>query len=155
MSECCFCGNQQPFSRCCKPYIQGVKAAPSPESLMRSRYSAYVQQDVDYLIATWHPTCQAENFRADIAATCSNTEWRGLNVLATSAGKAADEGFVEFAARYADKDTPNRNVLMRERSRFLRHHDRWYYVDGVHLPTGRNEACPCGSGKKYKKCCGQ
>ena len=155
MSECCFCGNQQPFSRCCEPYINGVEAAPSPESLMRSRYSAYVQQEVDYLISTWHPSCHAENFRTEIAATCHNTEWQGLNILAKREGKEADEGFVEFAARYADKDTPQRNVLMRERSRFLRHHDRWYYVDGVHLSTGRNEPCPCGSGKKYKKCCGQ
>ncbi|WP_411751462.1 SEC-C metal-binding domain-containing protein, partial [Serratia sp. (in: enterobacteria)] len=44
---------------------------------------------------------------------------------------------------------------MHERSRFLRLEQRWYYIDGTKPQPGRNAICPCGSGKKYKKCCGQ
>nr|WP_202438241.1 YchJ family protein [Dickeya fangzhongdai] len=155
VSECCPCGSDQPYEHCCQPYLRGDTQASRPDLLMRSRYSAYVKQDVDYLVATWHPDCHAENWRADIAASCADTHWLGLRILDVAPGKTADEGYVEFAASYSTTEHPARRVLMRERSRFLRYRDRWYYVDGVHLQTGRNDACPCGSGKKYKKCCGQ
>ncbi|MBP2849663.1 YchJ family protein [Dickeya oryzae] len=155
MSEYCPCGSAQPYERCCQPYLLHDSQAPRPELLMRSRYTAYVKQDVDYLVATWHPDCHAENWRTDIAASCADTHWLGLRILDVTPGKTADEGYVEFAASYSTTGHPDSRVLMRERSRFLRCHDRWYYVDGVHLQTGRNDSCPCGSGKKYKKCCGQ
>ncbi|SLM63161.1 MULTISPECIES: YchJ family protein [Dickeya] len=154
MSEYCPCGSGQPYIQCCQPYLRRDANAARPDVLMRSRYTAYVLQDVEYLLATWHPDCHAENWRDEIAASCHDTHWLGLNVLAVSAGKTADESYVEFAASYHSTSSPAQRVLMRERSRFLHHHDRWYYVDGVHLQTGRNDACPCGSGKKYKKCCG-
>lgn len=155
MSQSCPCGSGLQYSACCLPYLQRTASAPTPEALMRSRYSAYVNHDVDYLIATWDPDHQPEQWRHAIEESCHGTHWQGLTLLACSPGNGPDEGYVEFAARYADATTPQRIVLMRERSRFLRRYDRWYYVDGVHLQTGRNDRCPCGSGKKYKLCCGR
>jgi len=84
--------------------------------------------------------------------------------LATEGGEAGDdEGFVEFRAVFSEAG--GEDMAHTERSRFVKEGDRWYYVDGL-LPTpvtyrreeekvGRNDLCPCGSGKKYKKCCGK
>jgi len=69
-------------------------------------------------------------------------------------GKNADEGYVEFAARFQEQGS-EAVQLVHERSRFLRVNERWYYIDGVKPQSGRNDSCPCGSGKKYKKCCGR
>lgn len=155
MPQSCHCGSGKQYTACCLPYLQHTAIAPTPEALMRSRYCAYVVHDVDYLIATWDPAHQPEKWRSSITESCQDTQWQKLNVLATSTGRDADEGYVEFAARYTDASQPGRTSLMRERSRFLRRLDRWYYVDGVHLQTGRNDRCPCGSDKKYKQCCGR
>lgn len=155
MSQSCPCGSGLQYNACCLPYLQRTVPAPTPEALMRSRYCAYVNHDVDYLIATWDPALQPEQWRNAIEQSCRETHWQGLNVLGCASGSHTEEGYVEFAARFADTAAPERIALMRERSRFLRRHDRWYYVDGVHLQTGRNDRCPCGSGKKYKLCCGR
>ncbi|MFJ5329588.1 YchJ family protein [Pectobacterium versatile] len=155
MSESCPCCSGLQYNACCQPYLTHAATAAEPAILMRSRYTAYVKHDVDYLIATWHPDLQPEKWRGSLAESCQNSQWLGLTILATSPGKTPDEGYVEFAARYISESDKQRTEVMRERSRFLRQQDRWYYIDGVHLQTGRNEPCPCGSGKKYKKCCGQ
>ena len=119
---------------------------------MRSRYSAFVKQDADYLVKTWHPSCQAATFRDDIQSGFSRTEWLGLTVFATEAGRTPDEGFVSFVARFHEN---NKNGAIIERSRFLKENGQWYYIDGTRPLIGRNDPCPCGSGKKFKKCCGQ
>ena len=59
MSQLCPCGSAVEYSLCCHPYVSGEKVAPDPEHLMRSRYCAFVMQDADYLIKTWHPSCGA------------------------------------------------------------------------------------------------
>ncbi|RLM26865.1 hypothetical protein BIY29_04425 [Brenneria alni] len=155
MTDLCPCSSGLQYSSCCQPYLANVIRAADPITLMRSRYTAYVKHDIDYLIATWHPDHQPEKWRVAIAESCRDTLWLSLNILAISSGKTLEEGYVEFAARYTSADNKQQAGLMRERSRFLRYHDRWYYMDGIHLQTGRNEHCPCGSGKKHKKCCGQ
>ena len=89
--------------------------------------------------------------------------WLGLEIVDTEAGGMDDEnGVVEFIARFTEKGQPKQH---HERSRFSKHAGRWYYLDGeVPKPqtqrhegpkVGRNDPCPCGSGKKYKKCCGK
>lgn len=120
---------------------------------MRSRYTAYVKQQIDYLIATWHPDCQAEQWRESIAQSVNATEWKGLIVIAEEKGSCIDEGYVEFIAHFSDKETEH--GIIHERSRFLCLEQRWYYIDGNKPQVGRNAVCRCGSGKKYKKCCGQ
>lgn len=119
---------------------------------MRSRYTAFVMKDADYLVRTWHPSCHAASFRQDIEHGFANTEWLGLTIFAADAGRTPDEGFVSFVARFREH---NKNGAIIERSRFLQEHGQWYYIDGTRPLIGRNDPCPCGSGKKFKKCCAQ
>lgn len=152
MSELCPCGSAIEYSLCCQRYLSGGELAPSPAHLMRSRYCAFVKKDADYLVRTWHPTCQASAFRDDIQNGFARTEWLGLTVLATEAGRSPNEGFVSFVARFREN---SKNGAIIERSRFLKENGQWYYIDGARPLIGRNDPCPCGSGKKFKKCCGQ
>jgi SEC-C motif-containing protein len=124
---------------------------------MRSRYSAFASANIDYLLATLHPSQHQADERQALAQSIASSEWLSLTVLATEAGQAGDlEGVVEFAARY--QQTGEQGVL-HERSRFVFEHGRWFYVDGEFEPVpankpGRNDPCWCGSGKKFKKCHG-
>ncbi|WP_413722777.1 YchJ family protein [Sodalis sp. RH23] len=150
----CPCDSGLPPDQCCAAFISGARPPRTPGQLMRSRYTAFTQRNVDYLIATWHPDCEAARWRAELTAQCAVTQWRGLVVKAESAGRDAQEGYVEFIARFFDEQR-QRPGFIHERSRFVRMDDRWYYVDGLHKQPARNEPCPCGSGNKYKKCCGR
>lgn len=165
--EPCPCGSGRPFAACCGPFLHGAVPAPTAEALMRSRYTAYVRADCDYLRRTLFPR-KREGFNA--AATrewCAGVVWTGLAVLRTEAGGPNDEaGVVEFKTAFTRGGTPH---ILHEVSRFRKKNGEWFYVDGepggaaqetaVTRPAskpavGRNDPCPCGSGKKYKRCCG-
>ncbi|WP_369114965.1 YchJ family metal-binding protein [Edwardsiella tarda] len=150
----CPCGSTLTFAACCAPRLDGSLPASTPEQLMRSRYSAFVTHNADYLIASWHPDCGMAAERAAICASFADTEWLGLRIIACSPGQNEHEGYVEFIARFHTPST-NRNGAIHERSRFLNLHHTWYYVDGTRPEVGRNAPCPCASGNKYKKCCGR
>ncbi|ABS48745.1 MULTISPECIES: YchJ family protein [Yersinia pseudotuberculosis complex] len=154
MSELCPCGSILNYHECCGPYILGTQVAAKPAILMRSRYCAYVEKNVDYLIATWHPDCHAQEWRESIIQGFTKTVWHGLTVIADTPGRHPDEAFVEFIARFTDADNAQ-ITAMHERSRFLRIKEHWYYIDGIRPSLGRNDTCLCGSGKKHKKCCGR
>ena len=142
----CLCGNETEFSKCCEPLISKKQKAKTPEALMRSRYSAYVLANGPYLVYS----CAKENRYADdialIEEFSNSVEWLKLDVL------EAVENQVEFKAYY--KDTEGIKIL-HERSNFIQEDGEWKYSDGELFNTKveRNESCPCGSGKKYKKCC--
>jgi SEC-C motif-containing protein len=146
----CPCGSGRRLDDCCGRYHRGA-AAPSAEVLMRSRYSAYVLKNSHYLRQTWHPaTCPPE-----LEISNDDIHWQQLLIVDTQAGGEGDsEGAVEFVAAY-------QGGQLHERSRFSRSQGRWCYLDGEQLPplkfkpTGRNTPCPCGSGRKYKHCCGR
>lgn len=114
-------GRVLPFDRCCGRYLSGAEAAPDAESLMRSRYSAFVLQDADYLRATWHPGTRPPHIDFDAA-----TKWLGLQVRDHRA-TGGDRAEVEFVARWR---VGGRAARLHERSRFVREDGRWYYVDG-------------------------
>ena len=152
MHQLCPCGNAVEYSLCCQRYLSGSQLAPTPSQLMRSRYTAFVEHDADYLVATWHPSCRTPDLRQALEANFGNTEWLGLTVFAADAGRDESEGFVSFVARFREGQTPGAII---ERSRFIKENEQWYYIDGTRPVIGRNDACPCGSGKKFKKCCGQ
>ncbi|WP_426448966.1 YchJ family protein [Siccibacter colletis] len=152
MSQPCPCGSALEYSLCCGPYLTFDRIPATPALLMRSRYCAFVMKNADYLVATWHPSCHAETFTSDIAAGFATTHWLGLTIYEEADGSTPDEGFVSFVARFQEND---RSGAIIERSRFLRDGVRWYYIDGTRPQSGRNDPCPCGSGKKFKKCCGQ
>jgi len=130
---------------------------------MRSRYVAYVCRDADYLLSTWAPTTRPRSLNL----TSDRSEWLGLQILDVVAGGPQDvEGQVEFVARYRSQ---GQTASLHERSRFARVDGAWLYIDGDLRPSrpeptqpvvraaapGRNDPCPCGSGQKYKRCCGR
>jgi SEC-C motif domain protein len=156
------------FAECCEPLINGHTKASTAEQLMRSRYSAYTLGNIDYLIQSWWPDQQQDLDRAAIAEWANNSDWRGLTVHRTERGAPNhDNGRVEFTAYWLDKLTGGQAQLQshRENSLFKKLNGRWYFVqedalaeeENTHQPNkaiGRNEPCPCGSGKKFKRCCG-
>ncbi|MDF7680782.1 YchJ family protein [Enterobacteriaceae bacterium ESL0689] len=152
MSLLCPCGSALEYNACCQQYLSGRLLAPDPAKLMRSRYSAFVMKNADYLISTWHPSCQAQQFHADLEKGFTTTHWQGLTVFAIEKGRTPDEGFVSFIARFIDDKHPG---VIIERSRFLKENGQWYYIAGSRPSLCRNAPCPCGSGKKFKKCCDQ
>ncbi len=147
--ERCYCGGPLPYERCCAPFHEGLEAAPTAEALMRSRYSAYAREDLSYLERSWDPQTRPE------VSIDPSVRWTGLTILMTARGQAHHEdGVVEFAAVF---EQSGRAGVMKERSAFRRREGRWVYV-GQAKPTkkaGRNDPCPCGSGRKYKRCCGR
>jgi SEC-C motif-containing protein len=158
----CPCGSGLAYADCCEPYVTGAVPAPTPEALMRSRYSAFVVHAVDYLGETLHPGHREDWDREATRRWSESADWRGLTIVDCEQGGPDDDaGVVEFIAEFVQDGEPQRH---QERSIFRRHRGRWYYVDGE-LPkpetlrhatpkVGRNDPCPCGSGRKYKKCCG-
>jgi SEC-C motif domain protein len=121
---------------------------------MRSRYTAYVRGEIDYLVETH----DAKVDRAGIERWSRESRWLGLEIVSVErGGEADDEGVVEFIARGESAGKP---FSHHERSRFRRVDGRWKYLDGGQPPArravtpGRNDPCPCGSGKKFKKCHG-
>lgn len=115
---------------------------------MRSRYSAFALSNIDYLSLTWHPETRPADLTLD-----SGERWVGLEVL--DAGSEGDVGWVHFKATSRDGKG---FAVLEEESRFVREAGRWYYRDGdtrvSALTPGRNDTCLCGSGRKFKKCCG-
>lgn len=147
----CFCCSDRPFNLCCEPILQDHAKAGVPEVLMRSRYTAYVLKNETYLLATWAPSTRPKR----LVLEESTTKWLGLEIIDFSEIEPdADTGEVEFRARFIEGD---QQCTMHERSRFIRHSDRWYYLDGdcelTRQKIARNGECPCGSGKKFKRCC--
>jgi SEC-C motif-containing protein len=122
---------------------------------MRSRYSAYALGEIDYLVATHDPKQPPD--RDAIARWAKSARFSELEIVEVEAGGPDDDvGVVEFRAKFSENGVEQEH---RERSRFARIDGRWFYVDGAapkkRIPKpGRNDPCPCGSGKKYKKCCG-
>lgn len=153
----CPCGHKQSYQNCCEPIHQDASLAHHPEQLMRARYSAHVLGMVDFIIQTYHPSCQAEKARQAIQDFVQ-LQWLGLEVLQSSVSSNGHEGYVEFKAFYQEDQQTH---CLHEKSRFIheinQEKNNWYYVDGVYPQAeklGRNDPCFCGSGKKYKKCCG-
>ena len=118
-------GERRSYANCCKPLHDAGFAGLgiSPEATMRSRYCAYLAQDQDYLIATWHPSTRPAtvDFSTDI-------EWHGLTVLSAAGSGLDREGSVEFKAKFRRGDA---HLELHERSAFVQEGGRWFYVDGI------------------------
>ncbi|MDQ6479108.1 YchJ family metal-binding protein [Dyadobacter sp. LHD-138] len=119
----CFCGSDQPYSRCCGPVIKGTVKATSAEKLMRSRYSAYVMAAVDYLVDTTHHSKRAGLDKKDIENWAKTNSWQKLEIVNASTFS------VEFKAYFRDRS--GKKQVHHEKSAFVFENDSWYYVDGV------------------------
>lgn len=134
---------------------------------MRARYSAYVTKNMDFLMASTLPASRRESNVEAMQAWAEQAEWEGLEIVSTHKGGPDDtQGEVEFVVRYKMQGTAHQH---HERSQFQKKDGAWYFKDGKVLYSGpnekptpvvntvkasRNDPCPCGSGKKFKKCCG-
>lgn len=129
--------------------------------LMEARYKAYEKMDIDFLIETHYEETRG---KLDIDATkkwAETAKWIGLEIISVEAGEEEDsEGVVEFKATYEEN---GKKYVHHEKSKFVKKDGKWYYYGWVPLlgtivkdeKIRRNDPCPCGSGKKYKKCCGK
>ena len=163
MAPCpCCSGNQ--FEQCCKPYLSGEASPDTAEKLMRSRYSAYVKENFQYVLDTYAEPVRQTLTTNELKESAEGTEWLALAVEDSihAAKKVvddnqSDEAYVTFTAFYAIGDS---FFKLHETSRFVKEAGIWRYIDGdIHpdskqFKPARNEACFCGSGKKFKRCCG-
>ncbi len=160
--KACPCGSGRSYADCCQPYITGAKKAPSAEALMRARYSSYVEHTVEFLVSSCVPEGQKDIDMDQTRSWSEKSQWLGLRIVSVEKGGPADtEGIVEFEATYVMDGLKDRH---RERASFKKINGDWLYESGAIVPTtivregpkvGRNDPCPCGSGKKYKHCCGK
>ena len=157
----CPCGSGSAYELCCGPIIAGAPAATA-EALMRSRYTAHVKRAYDHLERSLSAEQRQDFSLADAKQWAEGSEWLGLAILRTEKGGPDDtEGVVEFCARFRSAGKEYEHV---ETGLFGREEGKWVYSGSVQPKgqtvrretpkVGRNDPCPCGSGKKFKKCCG-
>lgn len=163
----CSCGSGLDHPSCCAPLLEGSTPAPTAEALMRARYSAYVAGNIDFIMRSTLPASRHDSDPEAMRTWAEQAEWTGLEIISTHAGGEDDsQGEVEFIARYKLQGIPQHH---HEKSLFVKQDGEWFFKDGKVLhagpsekpapvvnadKTGRNDPCPCGSGKKFKKCCG-
>ncbi len=150
----CPCGSNKLYAACCGLHLAGAPA-PTAEKLMRSRYTAYATGDLDYIERTCAgPAAKAFN-KSEAILSNAGTEWLGLEIMGTVSGLETDEtGIVSFTFKCRQN---GQQVSQSEVSSFRKIGGVWLYWDRQESLTGnvgRNDPCPCGSGKKFKKCCG-
>lgn len=157
----CPCGSGQSLDACCGPIIGG-SPAPTAEALMRSRYTAYVQRDIPHLERTLSAEQRKDFAPEEAKKWAESSEWIGLTIIRTEQGGPDDQqGVVEFSAKFRVEGKDQEHF---ETALFGREDGRWVYTGQRDGPgttvrregpkVGRNDPCPCGSGRKYKKCCG-
>lgn len=170
----CPCGSDNSFETCCEPYLAGKAFPDTAEKLMRSRYTAYTRADINYLKMSMAPEARETFDPASTEKWAKGSKWKGLRIVDTEKGTASDTtGTVEFTATYEQEGV---GVDHHEVSQFRKSKEgHWLFVDGEGhqhkegeshhdapkaapvvregAKVGRNDPCPCGSGKKFKKCC--
>ena len=148
----CLCKSNKAYQDCCQPFHQGKTKPSTCEALMRSRFSAFCLQLGEYLFSTYHP-----DYRGDLTIeqlSEKSLDWKNLTIVDSES--LQKNGYVEFQAWYLHEGELS---CHHERSNFVKDHDQWLYCDGTFYPSEksgkikRNDTCPCGSAKKYKKCC--
>jgi len=160
--EMCPCGSQKSYAECCEPIVTGKINAPTAEQLMRARYSAYAKQEIDYILNSTLEEKRKECDERAIRNWSSKSVWHKLEILSTKDGQPEhNQGLVEFIAHFTESGIRKN---LHEKAVFKRVDGKWFYVDGeIQKPKpftrseskiSRNDPCSCGSGKKYKKCCG-
>ena len=159
----CPCNSGKAYGACCAPILDGTVKAETAEALMRARYSAYVTEHIKFLKESAVKAVQEEFDEATSTSWSRAADWHGLEIIRTEAGGPDDtRGVVEFRATYtANGEFCNHHEV----STFVKEPDGWKFEDGELVgetpivreqpKVGRNDPCPCGSGKKYKKCCGK
>jgi len=127
----CKCCSNKEYQECCEPYISGLRFPGSPEKLMRSRYTAYTNADIDYISKTMCGKAIAGFDKLDAETWAKTVKWEKLEVISSKL-TSKTKGFVEFKATFIDN---NQQVILHEISEFDYIKGKWFYVDGVILQT--------------------
>jgi SEC-C motif-containing protein len=168
----CPCCSSIEFEACCGPFISGHAQPDTAEKLMRARYTAHTRADIEYIKITTAPESRKDFDEAETRKWAEGVKWKGLKIQDTKKGGPEDQdGMVEFTATY---EVQGQGIDHHEVAQFRKaNNGNWLFVDGeAHThkegeghhekpvtvkrespKIGRNDPCPCGSGKKYKKCC--
>lgn len=153
----CPCCSTRNFDDCCGPIIQGTAIAATAETLMRSRYTAFVIRKLDHVERTHAPEVYHDFNRAEAERLAEECEWRGLEIRKSH--EVGDTAEIEYVLKFRRKQ---QNIAKVALSRFRRDNGQWLFVGSDTNPSvpplrvskiGRNDPCPCNSGKKAKKCC--
>lgn len=158
----CPCNSQKEYSVCCGVYIDNQATPQTPEALMRSRYTAYTQANIDYIKKTMCGKASIAFNETEAAAWAKRVNWQSLKVIESFADEINPNlGYVEFIARFRDD---NKNQLLHECSQFELRDGCWFYTDSIKRQTeltakkpkiARNAICHCGSQRKFKNCHGK
>ncbi len=152
-SHYCPCGSNLPTQDCCINFIKNNQSPDTALQLMRSRYTAYIQSNVKYLLSSWHQTTRPTTLDSN---DFKNTIWQQLYIVDFNYGlKNNKHGSVEFVAYFSNNNTLGK---LHEISQFIKEDKQWFYLDGKIIPESnfqppRNSPCYCRSGKKFKQCC--
>jgi SEC-C motif domain protein len=155
----CICGSGIEYNQCCGLFHSGDKLPTTAEALMRSRFTAYALDKTQYVQDTWDASTRPKPEKTHFVE--ENIDWQSLEIIDTKKGGINDnKGVVEFKAYYLNNGEA---YMLHEISRFAKTNGRWFYLGGVvkkvgkiiqQTDQGKNAPCPCGSGKKFKRCCG-
>jgi SEC-C motif domain protein len=152
----CPCGSGKTFASCCGPVLAGERLAATAEELMRARYTAHAIRDFAFVHRTYRATARLPYVPMPEDPA---TEWIRLEVHAHEPGRVAEIATVDFSA-YATEDGVEK--VLHEKAEFIKEGKEWIYTRALRegpapvreaKKPGRNDPCPCGSGKKYKHCC--
>jgi len=159
----CPCGSNKAYAECCLPVIKSEQPALTAEQLMRSRYSAFVKKEIGYIFTSLHPDFRSDYDEKSTREWAESAEWHDFKMLDTKKGGHEDqEGQVEFVVTFSERGMKREH---HELSSFKKQNGTWYFTEGkiqqqkpvvrANPKIGRNDDCECGSGKKFKKCCGK
>ena len=157
--DTCPCGSNNSYASCCEPIITGHQVAETAEQMMRARYSAHAAVEIDFIFESTHPDSREGYDVEGTRSWAADSDWLGLEIVDTLNGlKGDDTGEVEFIAKFRTKEGIRSH---HERSLFKSVDGQWMFAEGDMVKSqpitankvGRNDSCPCGSGKKFKKCC--
>lgn len=124
----CACGNPRPERKCCGPILLGKRVADGPESLVRARYTAFTRGDLEFLLNSCHPQTMCR-FDPEVNRTwAAESEWHGLEILATRDGPVDGSSTVEFKAYYTSDGIRR---VHHEISELRRLDGKWVFFDGA------------------------
>ncbi len=161
----CPCGSGLAFENCCQPVLENPIQARTALQLMRARYTAYVMHRMDFVLSSTHPDTRDAADQEAMESWSHAATWTGLEIISPGSQHSAGDDRIEFKAYFQVQNVPQ---VHHERSLFRHDQGQWWFVDGQDIysgplekrrpyvkeqHTGRNDPCPCGSGKKFKKCC--
>ena len=126
----CYCNSNKEYNACCGPIHKGTQTALTAEELMRSRYSAFVTADINYLMKSHHASTRPIKEKQDILVWTKSVQWLGLQIISKSTGLTSDmEGRVEFKATFVENGKPH---CIHENSYFVKEKGEWFYKSGIH-----------------------